>query len=227
MGDLMNEPTRALDTNFSDFECTLCLKLLCIPVTTYCGHSFCEPCLKEAVLHKKTCPVCRSPVEVLPARSVVLSQLLQCSFPQQYGARQLEVEQALQIASEAARLPRDLPLYIYPEVFLPEQAGWVRMQQQDAAFLEYVTTRKSGHFVMMSAEVKSPETEGGRTESTRVGAEVEITGRSPQADGSVVVDIKACRRVATESDPTEEDGVLMAKVRAFLDGAQPLDSARL
>jgi hypothetical protein len=49
-----------------DLECPLCLRLLHLPVTTTCGHSFCSHCLcQAAVAASKTrgeakCPICRA-----------------------------------------------------------------------------------------------------------------------------------------------------------------------
>lgn len=46
-------------------ECAICLALLCEPITTPCGHSFCRPCLVSTLRkNKKKCPSCRSVCEV-------------------------------------------------------------------------------------------------------------------------------------------------------------------
>lgn len=44
----------------SDLECPLCLKLLYRPVTTPCGHSFCQACLPRCLDHTSRCPTCRT-----------------------------------------------------------------------------------------------------------------------------------------------------------------------
>jgi hypothetical protein len=42
-------------------ECSLCLSLVCEPVSTPCGHSFCRICLVKALRrYQKKCPSCRS-----------------------------------------------------------------------------------------------------------------------------------------------------------------------
>lgn len=42
-------------------ECTLCLSLICQPLSLHCGHSFCRICLlKSLKISKKSCPICRS-----------------------------------------------------------------------------------------------------------------------------------------------------------------------
>ena len=42
-----------------DFECSLCYRLLHLPVTTPCGHTFCRPCLDKCLDHKTECPLCK------------------------------------------------------------------------------------------------------------------------------------------------------------------------
>lgn len=46
--------------NKEDFECSLCYRLLHLPVTTPCGHVFCRPCLDKVLDHKTECPLCKN-----------------------------------------------------------------------------------------------------------------------------------------------------------------------
>ena len=43
----------------SDLECTLCMEMLYEPVTTPCGHTFCQGCFYRAMDHNNRCPMCR------------------------------------------------------------------------------------------------------------------------------------------------------------------------
>jgi Lon protease-like protein len=74
-----------------DAECTLCLKLLYEPVTTPCGHTFCSPCLARSYDHANKCPMCRTVLHVgqLPV-SIVLKNILEKSFPEEYELRRSE-----------------------------------------------------------------------------------------------------------------------------------------
>jgi len=74
-----------------DAECTLCLKLLYEPVTTPCGHTFCSPCLARSYDHANKCPMCRTVLHVgqLPV-SIVLKNILEKSFPEEYDMRRCE-----------------------------------------------------------------------------------------------------------------------------------------
>jgi Zinc finger, C3HC4 type (RING finger) len=46
---------RKLDRSLDDFDCILCCKLLFRPVTTPCGHSFCQCCFARAMDHCNRC----------------------------------------------------------------------------------------------------------------------------------------------------------------------------
>lgn len=50
---------RRITKDADDTECILCFKLLCEPVTTPCGHSFCKGCFCRALDHSSKCPCCR------------------------------------------------------------------------------------------------------------------------------------------------------------------------
>jgi hypothetical protein len=43
-------------------QCPICLDEFTAPVTTHCGHRFCEGCIKRALQEKKECPQCRQSI---------------------------------------------------------------------------------------------------------------------------------------------------------------------
>lgn len=44
----------------SELECQICVQLLHNPVTSSCGHTFCQTCLARAYDHSDKCPLCRA-----------------------------------------------------------------------------------------------------------------------------------------------------------------------
>lgn len=48
--------TKAVDP--TDFDCILCCRTLWRPVTTPCGHSYCERCLERCLDYSSSCPLC-------------------------------------------------------------------------------------------------------------------------------------------------------------------------
>ena len=106
-----------------DFECALCVRLLYEPATLVCGHSFCRRCLKQALRHKSSCPLCRkgaqpkriaasmktyNDVHVLSAVfggelevSRSLDALLRRFFPKEHTARAIEdAEDAVELEKQ-------------------------------------------------------------------------------------------------------------------------------
>uniref|UniRef100_A0A8C7X1P5 Uncharacterized protein n=1 Tax=Oryzias sinensis TaxID=183150 RepID=A0A8C7X1P5_9TELE len=61
-----------------DLNCPLCLSLFNSAVVLPCGHSFCSPCITEALGSQQQCPLCRSAVaageaKCLPANLILKS----------------------------------------------------------------------------------------------------------------------------------------------------------
>ena len=72
------------------YGCCICLKLLFMPVTTVCGHSFCKGCLHQSLEHKLKCPLCNRALPPYRSEfsvSVILEHALQSQFPALYAAR--------------------------------------------------------------------------------------------------------------------------------------------
>jgi len=96
------------------FDCPLCQELLMDPITTSCGHTFCKGCILRAMDHDNKCPLCRNVIHVSPEYgiSILLQQIIQTSFPQQYKLRREELRQDLKEQSF------NLPLFLLGELTL-------------------------------------------------------------------------------------------------------------
>ena len=109
--DLPGNGHTADDTNSpiseEDLECPVCLRLLHVPTTLPCGHTFCSPCLSQtprSSSNQISCPVCRgeSAFDELPQRNALLSALIAKHLPQAMERR--EAEAARDEAEERQRL---------------------------------------------------------------------------------------------------------------------------
>jgi len=84
--------------DLADFECPLCFRLFCRPVSTPCGHTYCRSCLKAALRYSASCPLCRQKLE-LPCKhkysvNIVLSNVLEKYFEDEYEGREKEEQDA-------------------------------------------------------------------------------------------------------------------------------------
>ncbi|XP_065194310.1 E3 ubiquitin-protein ligase RNF114-like [Sycon ciliatum] len=72
------------DDSLGEFECKICLDVLCNPCKLPCNHCFCELCLEGVSRRKGTCPICRSPfVQLQPAaamRKALMMKHLPCPY---------------------------------------------------------------------------------------------------------------------------------------------------
>ena len=69
-----------------EFNCSICWNLMCQPVTTTCGHTFCKACLQSTLRHKRECIMCRTPVfqqtciRQLPV-NIMLQNIIEKRYP--------------------------------------------------------------------------------------------------------------------------------------------------
>ncbi|XP_024147803.1 nuclear factor 7, brain [Oryzias melastigma] len=59
-----------------DLNCSLCLTLFNSPVVLPCGHSFCSPCITEALSARQQCPLCSSAVAAEEAKCLPANLIL-------------------------------------------------------------------------------------------------------------------------------------------------------
>jgi len=71
--------------NENNFECSICLDVLCNPVVLSCTHRFCWACLSETSERMQACPVCRKDQKLDPLNlniDWILKEFLHQQFPQ-------------------------------------------------------------------------------------------------------------------------------------------------
>ncbi|KAF9489989.1 hypothetical protein BDN71DRAFT_1455242 [Pleurotus eryngii] len=55
------------------YRCPICLDTPKIASATRCGHVFCAPCIKRALLEHETCPSCRKAAVICQLRKIYLT----------------------------------------------------------------------------------------------------------------------------------------------------------
>ena len=87
----------------SELECNMCFKLIYDPVTTPCGHSLCQSCLRRCLDHRFECPCCRTNLQTYLEHLMVgnvrtcevLERILLLKFNEDYQARRISYKNEL------------------------------------------------------------------------------------------------------------------------------------
>lgn len=102
----------------SQLECSVCLSLLCQPVSLPCGHTFCRICLATAQQRsRKKCPNCRAVCHMAAEshpENVVIASIARTCFPDVYERRLADV------AYDRQRLLQTLPIFFYNNTLFPD-----------------------------------------------------------------------------------------------------------
>lgn len=98
-------------------ECSLCLSLICEPISISCGHSFCRVCLVKSLRrHRKRCPSCREVCHVSAenaSENVMLKAMAIALDGDGYQARLEEVR------LEKASWTTQYPIFYYNSPIFP------------------------------------------------------------------------------------------------------------
>jgi Lon protease-like protein len=113
--DKADEPFRRTVAQL--LECSVCLSLLCEPISISCGHTFCRVCLVKSLRrHKKQCPSCREICHISPENAqenIILKSLALQVDPAVYQQR------AAESAVEKANWAAVYPVFLYNQAMLP------------------------------------------------------------------------------------------------------------
>ena len=157
-----------------DLKCPLCLKILFVPVSTVCGHSYCKACIENCLARFRQCPICRVRLgtQVVLTPAYVLQSIIDKRFPEEVKARKEE-----EAEKEKARLrslkPTTLPVVFvkdfisfpgvrfYIQLEEEKYEGLFREMQIGAAFC--VVSKIAGDTVAWAASFKDGRAVEGRT----------------------------------------------------------------
>ncbi|XP_034037429.1 LON peptidase N-terminal domain and RING finger protein 3-like [Thalassophryne amazonica] len=102
-----------------DLECSLCMRLFYEPVTTPCGHTFCQQCLKRCLDHNPKCPLCKEELsEYLVQRQYckteLMEKLISKYFPDDLMERQKIHWEEM---AELSNLNKNVPIFVCTMAF--------------------------------------------------------------------------------------------------------------
>ncbi|KKA25349.1 ATP-dependent protease (CrgA) [Rasamsonia emersonii CBS 393.64] len=76
----------------NELDCQVCYGLMIDPLTSSCGHTFCQKCLARVLDHSSLCPVCRRKLSIPPGPpsepvNRILAGLIDSLYPDEIHAR--------------------------------------------------------------------------------------------------------------------------------------------
>ncbi|CAG7933928.1 unnamed protein product [Penicillium olsonii] len=96
----------------AELDCQVCFALLLDPITTACGHTFCQKCVARVLDHADLCPICRRKlgmpsIQAEPVNKTI-SRLIDYFFLDQVKDRRAAVEQD----ETGPDYEKNLPLFV-------------------------------------------------------------------------------------------------------------------
>lgn len=200
-----------------ELDCQVCYSLFRLPITTSCGHTFCEGCLRQVRDHSNLCPFCRRSLS--PYQTVVeekasrrLRILLSNLFPEDVAARD---EQA---AEDAQNEIHSVPIFACAMTF-PRVPMFLHIfEPRYRLMLWKVINNGSRSFGMVSHRRGSIPSADGDFDApfTRYGTMLYVTNLQMFPDGRSLVETIGTYRFKIMSY-TWQDGYPMAKVERIED----------
>nr|XP_009858831.1 LON peptidase N-terminal domain and RING finger protein 3 isoform X1 [Ciona intestinalis] len=193
----------------SDLECSLCMRLLCDPVCTPCGHMFCQGCIERCLDHKSQCPLCKKTakhnksLEALHSPCCYVTKaIIRQYLPEEYAERELQHKQ------EIDELTKTQPIFVstiaYPSVPCPLHIFEPRYMLMLRRCLDY----NDREFGMCMRSPDKPHHDNGTT--------LRVKNVKFFPDGRSVVDSVGNRRFVTKHSQ-KRDGYHVATLKFIED----------
>jgi len=109
--------------SLTDFDCSLCSRILFEPVTTLCGHTFCRECISRVADHRLACPLCVHPLpkcwEQILSTTHLINEALRYIYPAEYRNRKLLAQREEGFEKRNIHVPVFVCTNAYPTVACP------------------------------------------------------------------------------------------------------------
>eukprot|EP00928_Gymnodinium_smaydae_P023781 TRINITY_DN19486_c1_g3_i1.p1 TRINITY_DN19486_c1_g3~~TRINITY_DN19486_c1_g3_i1.p1 ORF type:complete len:571 (-),score=83.34 TRINITY_DN19486_c1_g3_i1:88-1752(-) len=123
-----------------EFVCSICIRVLCEPVSVSCGHTFCRACLNGTLDYRSLCPLCQAPLTGGQSVNIIVQELVAQQCPKALAARKEEVVGSDGVSSSVDRRapsqPRGeiIPIIRFSagEMIFPSSSKRVKLPNQSA-----------------------------------------------------------------------------------------------
>ncbi|EPS40426.1 hypothetical protein H072_5729 [Dactylellina haptotyla CBS 200.50] len=209
--------TTLLAATRSEFDCQVCYCLYNSPITTSCGHTFCESCLERIRDHSNLCPFCRRPLSSY--RNIItgksnrrLTDLLSLMYPDAISARKTQIsedmpegEPTVPIFACAMTFPR-MPMFLH--IFEPRYRQMIRKAITNGTRCFGMVTHRQGEAPIADGDFDAP--------FNRYGTMLYITNVQMFPDGRSLIETIGTYRFKISSY-SWKDGYPIAKIERVED----------
>lgn len=124
----MNREIDPSAVDISDFDCSLCFRLIYQPITTSCGHTYCKSCIDRCLDHKRECPLCKTVIEsqnsVKAGVNEFIEETMKRMLPSEFAERKKGFEDEMtEIIGTSPEGSHTIPIFIctmsFPSVPCP------------------------------------------------------------------------------------------------------------
>lgn len=207
-------PNEAIREHLIDtLTCVICYNLLYDPVTTPCGHTFCNACLTRAIDFTSACPTCRGVLHMgnatgLPVANTLRDTILSI-FPDLYENRRTEV------AAEAMKSLHGiglLPIFPLSSVAFPMESFPMHIFEACYRLMLRRIMRGNRKFGLVNVKQRSE----GSFELCKVGCVLEVTKVISLPDGRSLIETIGRERFLL-GDVTDIDGYRVTRAAPYFD----------
>jgi len=197
----------------SEFDCSLCLKLLYQPATLPCGHTFCRHCIGKATSFSNKCPLCRTVYHsnFRPPVTVTLQNIIQKLYPKEYQFR------AKEVAEEEDEDNMTIPLFVMDALVFPGEEISLHVYEPRYRVMLDRVMQGCRQFGLIQAVEDKESTDG--YSLSDVGCCLEVTHCDTLPDGRSLIRTRSIKRFKV-NDRWTTDGYWVAKVE-FLEDSLP------
>lgn len=178
----------------SELDCQVCYSLIHDPLTTPCGHTFCQHCVARILDHSPLCPMCRRVLRLPPGmKGTATNQRLQALLTTL--CPDLVAERADQIAKENAGYgDKSVALFVCTNAF-PSMPTFLHIFEPRYRLMIRRAENGDGRFgILMYNRHMQPQGDLGATQFMLYGTMLQINTVQRTRDGRSMIDTRGIYR---------------------------------
>ena len=172
-----------------ELDCHVCYNVMCDPVTTPCGHTFCRKCLARVLDHSSLCPICRRHLTLPPSlerqpSNIRILAILEALCSDLVNLRR----EAITLEESGVAGELDTPLFVCTLAF-PSMPTFLHIFEPRYRLMIRRAMEGNGQFGMLPYNrYRQPQGDLGQTEFLHYGTMLRILNAQTFPDGRSLIE---------------------------------------